>query len=278
MAGRFPLFTDACVNGHLVDALIQQGWDLVRAIDPYPERTPDPGVFARAAREGRVFVSNDGPIERLARTWLAEGRYFRMVFWPQQDYRRWTIGELVQAFEDLAAEEDPFAYPFRRLRPSAGCGQRRGQRTCRQREVERPGGGSRTCSRAAPTYGTSRQSLATRSSRHRLTLPPWIRERALQQPIAREVLRASLGPGESEAISLALEIRADRLIDDAEAKFGVQGVRHILRRRFLAELPSLGVLEMRKAFEPAALHAFFSAAGRRWVRQAVEGEPGGRRS
>lgn len=23
MAGRFPLFTDACVNGHLVDALIQ---------------------------------------------------------------------------------------------------------------------------------------------------------------------------------------------------------------------------------------------------------------
>jgi predicted nucleic acid-binding protein len=30
----------------------------------------------------------------------------------------------------------------------------------------------------------------------------------------REVLRASLGPGESEAISLALEIRADRLIVD----------------------------------------------------------------
>ena len=51
----------------------------------------------------------------------------------------------------------------------------------------------------------------------RLTLPPWVRERALQQPIAREVLRASLGPGESEAISLALEIHADRLIVDERA-------------------------------------------------------------
>jgi hypothetical protein len=40
-----------------------------------------------------------------------------LVFWPQQDYRRWTIGELLQAFEDLAAEDDPFAYPIRRLKP-----------------------------------------------------------------------------------------------------------------------------------------------------------------
>jgi uncharacterized protein len=51
----------------------------------------------------------------------------------------------------------------------------------------------------------------------RLMLPSWIRERALQQPIAREILRASLGPGESEAISLALEIHADRLIIDERA-------------------------------------------------------------
>jgi len=74
------------------------------------------------------------------------------------------------------------------------------------------------------------------------------------------------------------DLDLDRLIDDAEGKFGVQGVRHILRGRFLAELPPLGVLEMRKAFEPAAMQEFFSAAGRRWVRRAVEGEPGGRRS
>lgn len=108
---------DACVNGHLVVALIKQGWDVARAIDLYPERTPDPVVFARAAEESRVFVSNDGPIERLALTWLAEGRPFRMVFWPQEDYRRWSIGELLQAFEDLSREDDPFAYPIRRLKP-----------------------------------------------------------------------------------------------------------------------------------------------------------------
>jgi hypothetical protein len=120
VAGRFPLLSDACVNGHLVDALIRHGWDLVRAIDLYPERTPDPVVFAGAAQERRVFVSNDGPIERLALSWLGEGRSFRMVFWPQEDYRHWTIGQLLQGFEDLAAEEDPFAYPIRRLKPRTG--------------------------------------------------------------------------------------------------------------------------------------------------------------
>jgi uncharacterized protein len=51
----------------------------------------------------------------------------------------------------------------------------------------------------------------------RLPLPSWIHERVLQQPIAGEILRASLGPGESEAISLALEIHADRLIVDERA-------------------------------------------------------------
>jgi len=51
----------------------------------------------------------------------------------------------------------------------------------------------------------------------RLALPPWLHERALRQPIAREIQHASLGPGESEAISLALEIQADRLILDERA-------------------------------------------------------------
>ncbi len=34
-----PLLTDACVNDHLVQALRALGWDVVRAIDLYPERT-----------------------------------------------------------------------------------------------------------------------------------------------------------------------------------------------------------------------------------------------
>ena len=56
----------------------------------------------------------------MAFSWLVEGRSFRMVFWPQEDYRRRTIGQLLQGFEDLAAEDDPFAYPLRRLNPAAG--------------------------------------------------------------------------------------------------------------------------------------------------------------
>jgi hypothetical protein len=46
------------------------------------------------------------------------------------------------------------------------------------------------------------------------SLPAFIRERKLSRPIPAAVLRAALDPGESEAISLALEIGAERLILD----------------------------------------------------------------
>lgn len=50
-------------------------------------------------------------------------------------------------------------------------------------------------------------------------LPAWIRTVTPAQPISAEVLRASLGPGESEALSLALELRADVVIlDDRPAR------------------------------------------------------------
>lgn len=48
-------------------------------------------------------------------------------------------------------------------------------------------------------------------------LPPWVKTRPLQQPMAGEVLRASLGAGESEAISLAQEIRSEWLLLDERA-------------------------------------------------------------
>lgn len=49
--------------------------------------------------------------------------------------------------------------------------------------------------------------------------PSWIFERALTKPLAPAVVAAGLGPGESEAISLALELRADRVIvDDLPAR------------------------------------------------------------
>jgi predicted nucleic acid-binding protein len=45
-------------------------------------------------------------------------------------------------------------------------------------------------------------------------LPKWISERDLAQPIGPRILSASLGPGESEALSLAIEVNADWVILD----------------------------------------------------------------
>jgi predicted nucleic acid-binding protein len=47
-----------------------------------------------------------------------------------------------------------------------------------------------------------------------VTLPDWIIERALAQTIGPQILQASLGPGESEAISLALEVSSRWVILD----------------------------------------------------------------
>ncbi len=61
-----------------------------------------------------------------------------------------------------------------------------------------------------------------------VTLPAWIKTRSLQEPMAGEILRATLGPGESEAISLAQQIRADWLLLDerpARRLAGAPGLR-----------------------------------------------------
>jgi hypothetical protein len=117
VAGRLPVLTDACVNDHFVQALRSRGWDVVRAIDLYPEKTKDEILFERAARDDRVFVTNDRPAEAIAIKWLEQGRRFRgMVAWPVETYEHRSIGELALDFEALAKERDPFAYPIRYLK------------------------------------------------------------------------------------------------------------------------------------------------------------------
>ena len=66
-----------------------------------------------------------------------------------------------------------------------------------------------------------------------LSLPAFIRERKLSRPIPAAVLHASLDPGESEAISLALELGAERVILDERA---ARQLAHDLA------LPRIGVL------------------------------------
>jgi hypothetical protein len=118
VAGRFRLLADACVNDHLVQGLKARGWDIVRAVDLYPEATKDEMLFARAVAEGRVFVTNDRPAEAIAVRWLHEGTPFPgMIAWPVAAYEARSIGDLIEEFEELARLDDPFGpYPIRHLK------------------------------------------------------------------------------------------------------------------------------------------------------------------
>lgn len=63
--------------------------------------------------------------------------------------------------------------------------------------------------------------VVTRETASSVVLPIWIGERSLTQPIGSRILRASLGPGEREAISLALEVDAQGIVlDETGAKIG----------------------------------------------------------
>lgn len=69
-----------------------------------------------------------------------------------------------------------------------------------------------------------------------VTLPDWIAEQALSQAVGPRILRATLGDGESEAISLALEVQARLLIlDDRPA-------RRLAQALGLSLIGTLGVL------------------------------------
>jgi hypothetical protein len=119
VAGRFRLYTDTDVDGPIVKALLSAAWNVLRGIDAYPERTKDYIHFARAAQEGRVLVSNDIDMKLIADTWFLEGRRFPgLVWWPRSHYAVMTPGDYVAAFEDLAAQDHPFAnYPIVHIKP-----------------------------------------------------------------------------------------------------------------------------------------------------------------
>ena len=114
MAGLFPLYTDADVHGDLVTGLQRRGWDVLRAVDVFPEGTKDAPHLERAAELNRVFVTNDQPLRAIAYRWLRERRAFRdMITWRQLDYHRMSIGDILRDFEKIAQREHPFGnYPI----------------------------------------------------------------------------------------------------------------------------------------------------------------------
>jgi predicted nucleic acid-binding protein len=68
------------------------------------------------------------------------------------------------------------------------------------------------------------------------TLPAWIEVQALAQPVGPLILSASLGSGESEAISLALEVGAERVVLDDRA------ARRLAQALHLPIIGTLGLL------------------------------------
>lgn len=116
---RFPLYTDADIHGPYVEALRRKGWDVMRAVDAYPEGTDDPIHFERAVREGRVLVSNDLDQLAIALEWLSAGRAFPgLVSWQKRQEQRMTAGGVLRAFEELAEKQNPFSpYPIVHLKP-----------------------------------------------------------------------------------------------------------------------------------------------------------------
>ena len=76
-----------------------------------------------------------------------------------------------------------------------------------------------------------------------VALPAWVGQQVLTQPVGPRILGASLGPGESEAISLALETKAKLvMLDDRPARRLAQALRIEGSPEFVEEfLYTLGV-------------------------------------
>lgn len=119
MAGRFPLYSDADVQGQCIKALERAGWDTVRAIDQQPEGEDDLPHFERAVALGRVLVTNDDDQRQIARQWYRDQKPFPgLIWWPQAQYQLMRPSDVVARFEEYAAQDDPFAiYPILHLKP-----------------------------------------------------------------------------------------------------------------------------------------------------------------
>lgn len=97
----------------------------------------------------------------------------------------------------------------------------------------------------------------------KLALPGWITERSLARPLTPRILTASLGDGESEAINLAVEINADRVIlDDRAARRLAQsmGVPIIGTLGILLAAKRRGILPSVRPHLDALIHGGFRIA------------------
>jgi len=119
VAGRFSILTDENTAKGIANALISDGWDVVRGIRTVEQGTDDDILLLKAVELERVLLTRDVDLEVLAHRWLREWRPFPgVIFWRQERRQeKATLGEVAQAIEALAQQDDPFAYPIVYLKP-----------------------------------------------------------------------------------------------------------------------------------------------------------------
>jgi hypothetical protein len=121
MTGRFPLLVDEHVPRSLVVALRRLDWVVVRVVDlerALGQGANDEQVFTHAIEQGYVVLSSDERALWRPRKYLEQGSAFPgMVCWPQSHRDRMSIGEAVEALEEMAEEDEPFAYGIRFIQP-----------------------------------------------------------------------------------------------------------------------------------------------------------------
>ena len=116
MPRRFPLFTDENVDGPIIRGLRQRGWDVQHATEEFGEKTRDTPLLEYATEIGRVMTSTDKHMLQTGKQWVKEGRAFRMIWWQQKRTQRILLSAVLDAFEDLAADESAFLYPIAYLK------------------------------------------------------------------------------------------------------------------------------------------------------------------
>lgn len=76
MPRRFPLLTDEHISKALIKALRERGWDVIRAIDVFGQKTDDQVLFEYAIEHERVFVTTMRVSKRSASAGCGNGGAF----------------------------------------------------------------------------------------------------------------------------------------------------------------------------------------------------------
>ena len=69
------------------------------------------------------------------------------------------------------------------------------------------------------------------------------------------------------------QLDIEQLIAQTALKFGVKGIQHILRGRFLEPIPSIGTLKMRETLDQEGLTQFFVQQAKHWITRSTQEEP-----